>query len=63
LFDSWTEKRILQSTSKIAAEVGRERAEAARREGEKLKEMYYAHATPIDKGNDDSVTNVADCWK
>jgi hypothetical protein len=63
LFDSWTDRRIQQATLKIAAEVGRERAEAAQREGGRLKEMYFAAATPIDKGNDDSVTNVADCWK
>ena len=63
LFDGWTDKRIQTATARIAAEVGRERAEAARREGGRLKDMYFANATPTDKGTDDGATNVADCWK
>ncbi len=63
LLDPRRAQQIGLANSKLLSEVGAERAEAARREGEALRAAYFAEAKPIDALTDDNATDAADCWK
>jgi hypothetical protein len=62
LLDSRSAANVAVGSEKLAKDIGPERAEAARREGEKLRSQYFANATPIDSKTNDAA-EAAECWK
>jgi len=63
LLDAFRAERVRRANANIAQEIGAERADAARQEGAKLRNAYFANAQLPDWKTDDGATEVADCWK
>jgi hypothetical protein len=57
------EKEIEQSLAGLIDQVGPERADAARAQGEKMRADFFANATPLNRSDADKSPDVADCWK
>ncbi len=63
LLDAPRAAKVRAANDNLVRELGNERAEAARREGEKLRAGSFASAKPPYWTADDGVTELADCWK
>lgn len=63
LLDASRAAKVRAVDDKVAREIGNERADAARKEGEKLRAASFAGAKPPYWTADDGVTELADCWK
>ena len=63
LIDVRRAARISRTNESLAKELGAERAARARQAGADLRAMYFANTDRLEWGDDNSETDVADCWK